>query len=80
MTEFKVKNQNLHTDLQEVTFWKGVAILMVIFTHSHQMFDISQEIRWIPMFGQMGCQLFFLCRAFCRVSHSTEIEVAILRI
>ena len=64
MTEFKVKLQSLHTDLQEVTFWKGVAIIMVIFTHSHQMFDISQEIRWIPMFCQMGCQLFFSLSCF----------------
>ena len=50
--------------LQEVTFWKGIAIMMVILTHSHQMFSLPLSIRLIPMFGQMGCQVFFVLSCF----------------
>lgn len=50
--------------LQEVTFWKGIAIMMVILTHSHQMFSLPLSMRLIPMFGQMGCQVFFVLSCF----------------
>lgn len=45
-------------------FFKGIAIFMVILTHSHQMFNLPNVLRYIPRFGQMGCQIFFVLSAF----------------
>lgn len=45
-------------------FFKGVAILMVILVHSHQMFDLSAPYNTVQKFGQMGCQMFFVLSSF----------------
>lgn len=59
-----MSKQHINSKLDEVAFWKGTAILMVILTHSHQMFNLPYSMRMIPMFGQMGCQLFFVLSCF----------------
>ena len=56
--------QLINSKIDEITFWKGVAILMIILTHSHQMFNLPYSMRMIPMFGQMGCQIFFVLSCF----------------
>ena len=43
---------------------RGIAILAVIITHIHQIFDLPDYMRVIPKFGQMGCQVFFLISGF----------------
>jgi len=52
------------SSLNLVTFFKGVAIILVILVHSHQKFALSYDAALIPRFGQMGCQIFFLLSAF----------------
>ena len=47
-----------------VTFFKGVAIILVVLVHSHQKFMLTDTARLMPRFGQMGCQIFFLLSAF----------------
>ena len=37
---------------------RGFAILAVIITHIHQIFDLPNYMRVIPKFGQMGCQVY----------------------
>jgi len=51
--------------LDIVQFCKGIAIIMIILTHSHQMFDLPRSMQMFPMFGQMGCQMFFVLSCFC---------------
>ena len=48
----------------ETTYFKGIAILAVIFVHSCQMFDIPTKYVYVQRFSQMGCQLFFVLSAF----------------
>ena len=43
---------------------RGVAIIAIIFTHIHQIFDLPAYVRISPRFGQMGCQVFFLISGF----------------
>lgn len=52
------------SSLNLVTFFKGVAIILVILVHSHQKFALSYNAALIPRFGQMGCQIFFLLSSF----------------
>lgn len=51
--------------LEAITFLKGLAMLSVILTHSHQMFELPMYLQLIPRFGQMGCQGFFVLSCFC---------------
>lgn len=45
-------------------FFKGIAIAMVVLTHSHQMFAIPSWLFNILNFLQFGCQIFFVLSAF----------------
>lgn len=47
-----------------VDIFKGIAIIMVILVHSAQTFELPGGINYIPRFGQMGCQIFFLLSSF----------------
>ena len=51
--------------LWEVSFCKGIAMLMILLCHATQKFDIPYELKYIPRFGEMGCQMFFILSAFC---------------
>lgn len=55
----KIKNS-----LGLTEFFKGIAILMVILVHSHQIFDLSAPYNTVQKFGQMGCQMFFVLSSF----------------
>ena len=48
-----------------VSFFRGIAILMVVMVHSFQAFDVSSVAKFVPRFGQMGCQFFFILSAYC---------------
>ena len=47
---------------------------MIILTHSHQVFNLPYSMRMVPMFGQMGCQIFFVlsCFGLCLSYESRE--------
>lgn len=40
---------------------------MVIIVHSAQTFELPEGINYIPKFGQMGCQIFFLLSSFTMI-------------
>lgn len=46
------------------SFFKGIAILLVILVHSHQYFYLTNTQNAIQRFGQMGCQIFFVLSSF----------------
>ena len=50
--------------LVSIDILKGVAILVIILAHSTQLLPVSDKIRIITQYGQMGCQLFFLVSGF----------------
>lgn len=50
--------------LISVDFFKGIAIIMVIFVHSAQKFSLNGLLKLVPQFGQMGCQIFFVLSSF----------------
>lgn len=50
-----------------VDIFKGIAIIMVIIVHSAQTFELPEGINYIPKFGQMGCQIFFLLSSFTMI-------------
>ena len=52
---------------------RGIAILMIIFTHIHQVFQLPLILSMIPRFGQMGCQVFFLISGFFAYKSLTPI-------
>ena len=43
---------------------RGIAILMIILTHIHQVFDLPAFVRVVPRLGQLGCQIFFVISGF----------------
>jgi len=47
-----------------VTFFKGIAIIMVILVHAAQRFSLPLWSTMLPKFSQMGCQIFFVLSAF----------------
>ncbi|MBE6795950.1 MAG: acyltransferase [Ruminococcaceae bacterium] len=50
---------------KEITsFFKGVAIILVVLVHSVRYFDLPFYAKCVQNFGQMGCQIFFLISAF----------------
>lgn len=52
-------------DSRKITnFFKGIAILLVILVHSHQVFDLTLPQSAVQRFGQMGCQVFFVLSSF----------------
>lgn len=52
-------------DTRGVTqFFKGIAILLVVFCHSHQMFALPGAMNDILSFLQVGVQLFIILSAF----------------
>lgn len=55
------------------SFWKGIAILLVILVHSTQRFDLPQSYIVVQRFSQLGCQIFFVLSAF-GLCHSFEKE------
>lgn len=53
------------TNIECIDFFKGIAILGIIFVHSPQHIpDLFGPLRQISYLGQMGSQLFFLLAAF----------------
>ena len=47
-----------------VSFFKGVAIAMVVLVHYAQSFVLPDPLVKVAHFGQMGCQIFFVLSAF----------------
>lgn len=43
---------------------RGIAILLIIFTHVHQTFNLPIILEYPPRIGQMGCQIFFFISGF----------------
>ena len=43
---------------------RGIAILMIILTHIHQVFDLPASVIAVPRLGQLGCQIFFVISGF----------------
>lgn len=62
------ESENLIYDNQKshlmTDFFKGIAIFMVLLTHSHQMFEIPSLLFDVFNFLQLGCQIFFVLSAF----------------
>lgn len=52
------------TDIYNVYLFKGIAIMGVLFCHYSQIFNIDFLFNKISLFGQMGCQIFFLLSCF----------------
>lgn len=50
--------------LWRVDFFKGIAIMMVIFVHSAQPFPLPDWFSSVSSLGQLGCQIFFVLSAF----------------
>lgn len=44
--------------------FKGIAILLVVATHTSQMYELPVFLKRICEFGQMGCQLFLVISGF----------------
>ncbi len=61
MTLSSLKKKEL---IPNVTFFKGIAIFMVLFVHSTQRFALPVWLKMVGGFGQMGCQIFFVLSAF----------------
>lgn len=52
--------------IESVAYYKGIAMVMVIIVHLSFAFDgLSLYISAPCLFGQMGCQIFFVLSAFC---------------
>ena len=58
------KDVNKKSKLWQISFFKGVAMLMIVLCHASQKFDIPTAFHVIPSFCQMGCQIFFALSAF----------------
>ena len=50
--------------LPQVDLFKGIAIFMIVLTHSAHPFSLPIWATWLPRFGQMGCQIFLVLSAF----------------
>lgn len=48
----------------QISFFKGIAILMILLCHASQKFNTPTVFHPIPSFCQMGCQIFFAISAF----------------
>ena len=51
--------------IDAISFYKGVAILMVIMIHTSQCFNLIEPFASITKFGDLGCQVFYTISAFC---------------
>ena len=60
------KPNNAVTDRGRIlsSFWKGIAILLVILVHSTQRFDLPPAYTAVQRFSQLGCQIFFVLSSF----------------
>lgn len=67
------KPNNTVTDSGRIlsSFWKGIAILLVILVHSTQRFDLPPVYTPVQRFSQLGCQIFFVLSSF-GLCHSFE--------
>ena len=50
--------------LRLVDVFKGIAIMLIVFVHYSQYFNVGSFFEEISKFGQMGCQIFFLMNSF----------------
>lgn len=61
--------------IESITFYKGIAIIMVIFVHYAQMFDVNFFLNQFARFFQMGCQIFLTLSCFSlTLSSKTKIR------
>ena len=51
--------------INAISFYKGVAIMLVIMIHVSQRFCLVEPFSSITKFGDLGCQIFFTISAFC---------------
>lgn len=63
-TEMRQEQPACAEKLPQVDFFKGIAIFMIILTHSAHPFSLPIWATWLPRFGQMGCQIFLVLSAF----------------
>lgn len=47
-----------------ISFWKGIAIVMVFAVHASIGFDLPPVLKSVFAFGQMGCQIFFVLSSY----------------
>lgn len=58
------ENTYISNKIFEVTFFKGIAILMIIFVHFAQIFNLPTFVSEFSKFFQMGCQIFLVLSCF----------------
>ena len=59
------KNKSeINNRIIQISFFKGIAILMILLCHASQKFNTPTVFHLIPSFCQMGCQVFFTISAF----------------
>ncbi len=51
--------------INAISFYKGLAIMLVIMVHTSQCFCLVEPFSYITKFGDLGCQIFFTLSAFC---------------
>ena len=51
--------------ISAISFYKGLAIMLVIMVHTSQCFSLVEPFSSITEFGDLGCQIFFAISAFC---------------
>lgn len=51
--------------IDAISFYKGVAIILIVMIHTSQCFALVEPISSITKFGDLGCQIFFTISAFC---------------
>lgn len=57
----------------KIDFFKGIAMLMIIFVHSTQKFPgINNVIRQVSRCGQLGTQMFLVLASYNAFSHLTK--------
>lgn len=62
-------NVKMEKRINYLDFCKGVAIFMVIMVHfTARLHDLNPIIKYFGLYGQMGCQLFFVISAYFAVS------------
>ena len=51
--------------INAISFYKGLAIMLIIMVHTSQCFILVEPFSSITKFGDLGCQIFFTISAFC---------------
>lgn len=54
----------MNKKIESITFYKGIAIIMVIFVHYAQIFKLNNFLNEFSRFFQMGCQIFLVLSCF----------------